>query len=240
MRRHLTYANVVASLALFLAVGGSALAAGSLINGHSVRKGSLPGNRIAKASVAGNRIAANALTGKQIKEGSLGAVGEAQHAATATGADRATSAGVADSTPEAAHAAVADQLPGGLTGASFVPSRLLRAGIADSTAVPKQTVLTLDDLGVVVETDGNADFDVSVVLRNTGSTSVGFVNVMGVSTVAPGGTFVLDGATDGWTALNEEATVLIQKATPGRAAVLHCYFPGAATVSTWCEASSYN
>ena len=232
MRRHLTYANVVASLALFIALGGSAVAAGKLINGHTLRKGSLPGNR----------VQSNTLTGKQIKESGLGAVGEARHAATATIADRATSAGVAGSTSEAAHAAVADQLPGGLTGASFVPTRLLKTGVADSTAVPKQTVLTLDDLEVVVETDGNADFDLSVVLRNTGSTGVGFINPMGISTIAAGGTFPLDPSTDGWTANGQEGTVLIQRAATGHAAVLHCYFPGAGagTVPTWCEASSYN
>jgi hypothetical protein len=63
IRRRLTFANVVAVLALFIALGGSVYAANK-ISGKTIKKGSEPGNRIKK----------NTITGKQVKEKTLGTV----------------------------------------------------------------------------------------------------------------------------------------------------------------------
>jgi hypothetical protein len=60
----LTYANVVATLALFVALGGSAMAAHELIDGKDIEKGSEPGNRLKPKTV----------TGKQVKTATLGRV----------------------------------------------------------------------------------------------------------------------------------------------------------------------
>ena len=61
-RTRLTYANVVATIALFLALGGSAYAV-SKINGAS----------LVNRSVAGKKIKADTLTGREIRESTLGA-----------------------------------------------------------------------------------------------------------------------------------------------------------------------
>ena len=65
IRTKITFANVISLIALFVALGGTVYAAGKL-NGHKVKKGSLPGNRIVP----------NTVKGKQVNEGSLGQVPE--------------------------------------------------------------------------------------------------------------------------------------------------------------------
>src|ERR1700750_1417815 len=104
LRPRLPYANVVATLALFIALGGTSVAASSLISGSKIKKGSIPADRIKK----------HALTATEINVARLGAVPSAPSAASAasptsaahaSSADNATHAAVADS---ASHATVAD------------------------------------------------------------------------------------------------------------------------------------
>ena len=66
----LTFSNVVACLALFIALGGTVYAAGK-ISGKQIRRSSLPGNRIKPKSIPSNRIKLKSLTGRQIKPNSL-------------------------------------------------------------------------------------------------------------------------------------------------------------------------
>jgi hypothetical protein len=68
--KFLTFSNVIACLALFVALGGSVYAANK-ISGKQIKKSSLPGNRIKPKTVPANRIKPNALTGKQINEKTL-------------------------------------------------------------------------------------------------------------------------------------------------------------------------
>ncbi len=63
LRRHLSYANVTATLALFVALGGSSYAVATL-NGRQLK------NR----SVRAGKIARNTLTGTEIRESRLGQV----------------------------------------------------------------------------------------------------------------------------------------------------------------------
>lgn len=70
IRKTLTFSNVVASIALFIALGGTVYAAGK-INGKQIKASSLPGNRIKPRTIAANRIKPKTLTGRQIKKHSL-------------------------------------------------------------------------------------------------------------------------------------------------------------------------
>jgi hypothetical protein len=98
-------ALLIACVALFVALGGTVLAA-KKIDGHTIRVKSLPGNRLAVGSVPGNRLQAGAIpgsrlapgsvTGEQIDAGSLGQVPSAGHADSADTARRAQSATVAE------------------------------------------------------------------------------------------------------------------------------------------------
>ena len=56
IRRHLTYANVMASIAVFLVLGGGAYAA-MKVNGKNIKN----------ASIAGKKLKRNTLGGRQIK-----------------------------------------------------------------------------------------------------------------------------------------------------------------------------
>jgi hypothetical protein len=103
-------AFVVACLALMVALGGSVYAA-AMIDGRSIRPGSLPGNRVEKASLPGNRLRPGTLRGSRIERGSLtgvqvdastlGEVPEAAHADSAGTARSANTALAANAATEA-------------------------------------------------------------------------------------------------------------------------------------------
>jgi hypothetical protein len=86
MRRpRLSYANVTATLALVLAIGGTSYAAVQL-NGKSLK------NR----TVAGKKLKKNTVTGTEVNESKLGKVPRAARADSAATADAATNATTAD------------------------------------------------------------------------------------------------------------------------------------------------
>ena len=70
LRARLSYANVVATLALFVALGGSSYAV-SQISGSQIRN----------ASIAGKKLKRNTIGGKRVKESRLGTVPRARNAA---------------------------------------------------------------------------------------------------------------------------------------------------------------
>jgi hypothetical protein len=92
LRPRLTYANVIATLALFLALGGGAYAAIQL------PKNSVGAKQLKKNAVTAAKIKDGAVTGSKIRLSSLGTVPNASHA------DSATSAGSAATAANASHA----------------------------------------------------------------------------------------------------------------------------------------
>jgi len=108
-------ALVVACLALFVALGGTVLAA-TKIDGRTIKVKSLPGNRVAVASLPGNRLAPGtipgdrlapkSIKGAQIDITTLGQVPSADHATSAETARHADTATAAD------HAADATKING--------------------------------------------------------------------------------------------------------------------------------
>lgn len=91
LRKVLTFSNVVACLALFVALGGTVYAAGK-ISGKQIKRSSLPGNRIKPKTIAANRIRRNTLTGRQVKANSL--TGKQINQSTLTKVAAASLAGV--------------------------------------------------------------------------------------------------------------------------------------------------
>jgi hypothetical protein len=88
VRGRLSYANVVASLALFIAVGGaSAFAAGQLaknsVGPKQLKKNAVTTAKIKKEAVTAAKVKKGTLTGTQINASTLGTVPNAQHATTA-------------------------------------------------------------------------------------------------------------------------------------------------------------
>jgi hypothetical protein len=103
-------ALLVAGLALFVALGGTVLAA-TKIDGRTIQVKSLPGNRLVVGSIPGNRLqpgtipgsrlAKRSVKGDQIDVGTLGQVPSAAHADSADTARRADTAIAADHATDA-------------------------------------------------------------------------------------------------------------------------------------------
>src|SRR5262249_27228508 len=102
LRPSLSYANVVATLALFVALGGASYAAIKL------PKNSVGTKQLKKEAVTGAKVKKGTLTGTQISASTLGTVPSATHA---------------DSAAIATNAANAERL-GGAAGASFAKREL--------------------------------------------------------------------------------------------------------------------
>jgi hypothetical protein len=90
MKRHLTYANAMASIAVFVALGGGAYAAVH-VNGKDIKN----------HTITGKKIKRNTLGSKQIKESRLGEVPSARRAQSAATADSAATASTADTATKA-------------------------------------------------------------------------------------------------------------------------------------------
>lgn len=122
LRQKLTYANVMSSIAVFLVLGGAAVAATQLpknsVGTKQLRKNAVTTAKLKKNAVTGAKIKPDAVTGAQINEGTLAKVPAAASAdsafsaKTAETASTATSADSAKTAASAANAANADHLDG--------------------------------------------------------------------------------------------------------------------------------
>jgi hypothetical protein len=107
IRKRLTYANVMSSIAVFLVLGGAtALAAGQLgknsvgskqikknaVTAAKIKKNAVSGAKIKKGAVDGSKVKDGSLTGADINLGSLGTVPSADNANNAKNADNANKA----------------------------------------------------------------------------------------------------------------------------------------------------
>jgi hypothetical protein len=79
LRGRLTYANVMSTVAVFIALGGASYAAINL------PKNSVGTKQIKKNAVNGSKVAKDSLTGTDIKESTLGTVPSAATAQTLGG-----------------------------------------------------------------------------------------------------------------------------------------------------------
>jgi|SRR5882757_611517 len=114
--RHLSFSNVVAVVALFIALGGAAYA-GTKLNGKNIVNSSIGGGKLKNETITAKKIKKGTITGAQIKEGSINSTSinvstlatvpsaqtaqTAQTATTATTATNATNAQTADTADEA-------------------------------------------------------------------------------------------------------------------------------------------
>jgi hypothetical protein len=158
LRRHLTYANVVATIALFLVVsGGAAYAATSL------GKNSVGTRQIKNGAVTAAKIKNGAITGAKVNLGSLGTVpsaANATHAGSADNATHAASATHADSAGTATHADSAGDAAtlGGMSAAQVAATAALRC--------PAGTALAA---GLCFETTSRASVIFTAALTNCGA-----------------------------------------------------------------------
>jgi hypothetical protein len=185
LRRHLTYANVAASLALFLALGGAAYAATQLpknsVGTNQIRKEAVTAGKIAKktrqqlqgspgpAGPAGPQGKA----GKQGAKGATGAIG-------ARGAQGNTGAPGIDGTGPAFEATAKPAIPTAIGAGTQVVGLSLAPGQYSTSA------------NVVVQ--GGAGATVTCTLLNGGEASATIPTAAGFETLSMSGTRGLAGA----------------------------------------------
>lgn len=68
--RHLSFSNVIAVIALFIALGGAAYA-GSKLNGKNIVNASIGGGKLKNETITARQIKKGTITGAQIQEGSI-------------------------------------------------------------------------------------------------------------------------------------------------------------------------
>jgi hypothetical protein len=76
IKERLTYANVMATVAVFIALGGTAVAAKLVlpknsVTSKSVKDGALKGKDLAKGTITGDNVANNTLSGANINQATL-------------------------------------------------------------------------------------------------------------------------------------------------------------------------
>jgi hypothetical protein len=99
IRKRITYANVMSSIAVFLVLGGGAAYAAKKIGSNEIKGNSITTGKIKKEAVSASKIKKNSITTAKIANGAvtgaklnLGTVGTVPNAAHANTADSATSA----------------------------------------------------------------------------------------------------------------------------------------------------
>jgi hypothetical protein len=85
LRRHLTYANVVSTIAVFLLLGGATAWAASKIGTDQLKAGAVTTGKLAKEAVKSGKIANDAVTGEKVEESTLGPVPKSEEATTLGG-----------------------------------------------------------------------------------------------------------------------------------------------------------
>jgi hypothetical protein len=97
IRKRVTYANVMSSIAVFLILGGAtAFAAVKKIGANEIKANSIKTGKIVKEAITTSKIKKNAVTGAKLNESTLGTVPSATNATNATNAVNATNAGNAN------------------------------------------------------------------------------------------------------------------------------------------------
>lgn len=178
VRGRLTYANVAATLALFIALGGTGYAA------VAIPANSVGTSQLKNHAVTAQKVANHTLTGQQINLSKLGTVPSADTARTATNAKTATNAGTAANA----------RALGGLAPASYYQA----AGSAHNTLVTvnggaSESLGSIPGWGRVSATCDSTCSVPTLKYTNTTTTAqsvdyytCGGTNDFGLVTVAPG------------------------------------------------------
>jgi hypothetical protein len=148
VHRVFSFSNVVAMLALFLALGGSVYAASSnKINGSKIKPKSIPGNRIKASSLTAAQIKAQTLTGAKVKPGSL--TGKQVVGSTLTGV---SAAGLAAVNYAVTTVALGIHKVGGTTSTASCPSG--QKVIGGGAVLNDDGGASVNDSGPTVSRDG--------------------------------------------------------------------------------------
>lgn len=93
IRKRLTYANVMSSIAVFLVLGGATAFAASKIGSKQIKSNAITTGKIKKEAVTTAKIKKDAVTGAKVQESTLAQVPSAVNADNATNAGNANTVG---------------------------------------------------------------------------------------------------------------------------------------------------
>jgi hypothetical protein len=173
LRPRPTYANVTATLALFVALGGGAYAAGALpansVGSKQLKRNTVVTAKIKNNAVNGSKVLDDSLTGTDINESSLAKV------PSAAAADTAANATAANSATHAAASAAVDKVTY-KTAAGTAPASSA-ANVATATCDSGQHVVgggvKLDNPGLGVINDSYPDSSYTAWTAHVGNGSSG-------------------------------------------------------------------
>jgi hypothetical protein len=119
MRPRLPYANVMATIAVFIALGGASYAALKLpkssVGTKQLKKNSVTTAKIKNEAVTAAKVKKGTLTGTQVDASTLGTVPSAGHAASADNASTATNANQLGGVPASQYLTTSSTLQSGET-----------------------------------------------------------------------------------------------------------------------------
>lgn len=144
----LSYANVVATLALFIALGGASAFASTQLGKDSVgtrqlKAGAVGTAKIKDGAVSAAKIRDGAITGAKVDAASLGTVPDATHATVAASATSAATAGFATSAGDA-------RTLGGAPAEAFARGNAqILSGRVDLQLTEEQPLLTVPGVGIL-------------------------------------------------------------------------------------------
>ena len=237
IRKRLTYANVMSSIAVLLALGGaSAFAASQLaknsVGAKQIKKNSVGESKIKKDAVTGEKVKDGSLSGADINLGTLGTVPSATKAASATSAASASRADTAGDSSALQGIAAKGFVQG--SGQMASGRRNLAVG---ETNVP---IITLPGLGSVTA-ECKAGPEAKVFINNSSGSVADYVAFSGLAlapnsnTVTNGGNISLtDNLSEYW-----HVQLATQATTPVVSTVDASFrFPGGAVCTVFAQATT--
>jgi hypothetical protein len=222
-----SHTTMVAYLALFVALGGSAYAATQLprnsvgskqlkpnaVTAAKLKNGAVETEKLQEGAVTGAKIGTNAVTGANVDESSLGRVPGAASAESATTAGHAATA---TNATNAASAADAKAL-GGVPGSGFLRTNAIQFRTGALNACFKETLAQVPGW-FEITTVGNCQPEFKVKITNLSSETWQFISEAGTPSIGTGGSSELTfpGAIVDLFA--------ISTANPNRHALIDCVF----------------
>jgi hypothetical protein len=156
LRSRLTYANVVATLALFIALaGGTAVAAG-----HLLPKGSVGTRQLKNGAVTGAKIKNGTVTASKIAAGSLGTVTKVSEANHATSAGDATHAGTADNATDLGGTPASGFLKSGQAAGGALSGTYPDPTLATQTTVTTAQIPDAGEIGTACTEDNGGSLSI--------------------------------------------------------------------------------
>lgn len=189
-----SHTTVIAYLALFVALGGSAYAATQLpknsVGSKQIKPNAVTAAKIKSGAVTGAKIGADSVTGANIDESTLGRVPSAAAAEKATEAGRAATATQATNADNAATAADAKAL-GGIPSSGFLRTNAVQFHTGALNACFKQTLVEVPGW-FEITTVGDCKNAFKFTIKNVSSEPWEFFYDEGVTSLSPGSANTLE------------------------------------------------